>query len=94
MLLVLPDDLCPCPGSTAEVRMQIKSLKKLLKADLNVNRVFAYLQIAWTYIRRNGAAVPHNVSNSEKLALGTSLLPLPVRQTWQLAMDHVAFCSP
>ena len=34
-----------------------------------------------------------NFSNAAKLVLPSWLLYLPLRQTWQLALDHVAFCS-
>jgi len=67
---------------------------KLLKAELNVNRGYTYLQIAWPQIHWDVRSVACNVSSARKLVLETWLLHLPLRQTWQLAMDHVAFCSP
>jgi hypothetical protein len=50
MLLLLLHHCHQWPASTAEVWIQIKSITKLLKAELNVNREYTYLQIAWPQI--------------------------------------------
>ena len=94
MLLLLLHHCHQWPASTAEVWIQNKSITKLLKAELNVNRGYTYLQIAWPQIHWAVWSIVCNVSSARKLVLETWLLHLPLRQSWQLVMDHVAFYSP